>query len=119
MKVVTSQQMASIETMAFRDGASEWDFMEEAGSGVALVVQDYIERYSLGRNVTLLCGKGNNAGDAYVAGIHLLHLDFHVEAFQLGALKDCSPLCQQNAQRFQNDGGKVKEIENAEEIDFP
>ena len=72
MKVVSSKQMAHIDSLAYRDGASEVDFMEEAGSGVALIVHDYAERITSIRQVILLCGKGNNAGDAYIAGIHLL-----------------------------------------------
>ena len=36
--------MSDLESMAYRDGSSEQDFMEEAGSGVALIVHDYAER---------------------------------------------------------------------------
>ena len=44
MKVVTSHKISDIESLAYRDGYSESDFMEEAGSGVALFVHDYIEK---------------------------------------------------------------------------
>jgi hypothetical protein len=47
MKVVTSQQMASIETMAFRDGASEWDFMEEAWSPPSSFCKQVVKEGSL------------------------------------------------------------------------
>ena len=59
--------MNYLENEAYRDGSSENDFMEEAGSGVALMVHEFVERYGVGRHIVLLCGKGNNAGDAYVA----------------------------------------------------
>lgn len=111
--------MAHIESLAYRDGASEEDFMEEAGSGVALMVHDFVENSQLDRHVILLCGKGNNAGDAYVAGIHLLHLDYEVLALQLVPIGECSALCRANHQRFLIDGGRVQEINIVEEIVFP
>lgn len=113
MKVVTPQQMSDIESLAYKDGASDSEFMEEAGSGVALFVQDYVERNNLDRVVFLLCGKGNNAGDAYVAGIQLLHLDYEVFAIQPTPISDCSRLCRQNNERFLHEGGRsLKSLED-------
>jgi NAD(P)H-hydrate epimerase len=106
MKVVTPQQMSDIESLAYKDGASESEFMEEAGSGVALFVQDYVDRYSLDRVAFILCGKGNNAGDAYIAGIQLLQLDYEVFAIQPTPISDCSRLCRQSNERFMNEGGR-------------
>lgn len=119
MKVVSPQQMANMEAQAYKDGSSEWDFMEEAGSGVALVVNEYVERYGFDKQVLLLCGKGNNGGDAYVTGIHLLHLDYSVQAYQLEPLENCSKLCQENAERFLKEGGHIKNINSAEEMALP
>lgn len=109
MKVVSSNKMSEIESLAYRKGYSETDFMEEAGSGVALVVHDYVETHNLDRIVLLLCGKGNNAGDAYVAGTHLLHLDYEVFAIQPEPIDQCSHLCKQNYERFMNEGGRLVE----------
>lgn len=111
--------MSYLEMEAYRDGSSEIDFMEEAGSGVALVVHDFIERYGIGRHIVILCGKGNNAGDAYVAGVHLLHLEYPVHAFQIPPLSESSELAQKNAQRFIADGGILTEIYNEEDLVFP
>lgn len=114
MKVVSPQQMSEIESLAYQGGASESDFMEEAGSGVALVAQDYVERYDLDRVALLLCGKGNNAGDAYIAGIQLLHLDYEVFAIQPTSITECSRLCRQSHERFIHEGGRI--LENALEL---
>lgn len=119
MKIVTAQQMSHLESKAYRDGASEADFMEEAGSGIALLVHDYVEIHNVDRQIIILCGRGNNAGDAYVAGSNLLHLEYEVTAYQPFPISECSNLCRQNHYRFLNDGGKVKEITSAEEITFP
>jgi hydroxyethylthiazole kinase-like uncharacterized protein yjeF len=119
MKVITPAQMRSLEDQAFRDGASKSDFMEEAGSGVGLVVHEFAEKFGLERQVVLLCGKGDNAGDAYVAGVHLLHLDYHVHAYQLFPLNECSKLCRENADRFAKEGGLLTVVGYDEEIPYP
>lgn len=119
MKVVTPEVMGSLEQEAYKEGASEQDFMEEAGSGVGLVVHEFADRFGLEHQVVLLCGKGNNAGDAYVAGIHLLHLDYHVHAYQLFPLSECSKLCQERAARFVNEGGLLTEVGYDDEIPYP
>lgn len=119
MKVVSSKQMTNMEAQAYRDGSSETDFMEEAGSGVALVVHDYAERFQLDKQVVLLCGKGNNAGDAYVAGIHLLHLDYEVLSFQIASLDECSHLCKENYRRFMAEGGRIRHFDLMENLALP
>lgn len=115
MKIVSSQQMSQIESLAYKKGASDADFMEEAGSGVALVAHEYIEKNNLDHTIFLLCGKGNNAGDAYVAGMHLLHFDYEVFAIQVAPISTCSPLCKINYERFFAEGGKIAEPS----IEFP
>lgn len=119
MKVISPRQMKHIESLACQDGASEEDFMEEAGSGVALVVHDFAERQNLDRHIILACGKGNNAGDAYVAGIHLLHLEYDVVAFQVVPLSECSALCQQKHNQFIAEGGHAVEVSVPEDLAFP
>lgn len=120
MKIVTPDQMAQLESLAFRDGASESDFMEEAGSGVALIAQELAERLNIDRHVILLCGKGNNAGDAYVAGLNLLHLDYEVTAYQLFPINECSNLCRQSHFAFMHGGGRVRDLfSHNDELSFP
>lgn len=119
MKVISSQQMQHLEAQAYRDGASEFDFMEEAGSGIALVAHDYVEAHNLDHIILLMCGKGNNGGDAYVAGIHLLHLDYDVIAYQFVPIDDCSSLCQSSYRRFLEGGGRVLSIDSPDEFVLP
>ncbi len=119
MKVVSPQQMKKVEEMAYRDGASESDFMEEAGSGIALVVHDLAEKSDIDRRVILLCGKGNNGGDAYVAGIHLLHLEYEVIAYQLFPTAASSFLCEQSRLRFLAEGGRIVDLSETKECTFP
>lgn len=119
MKVISSQQMANIETQAYRDGASDEDFMEEAGIGVASVVHDFSIKNKLTKHIILVCGKGNNAGDAYVAGIHLLKKGYEVFALQIVPISKCSSLCQKNHNRFLSEGGLSRLVGSIEEIGLP
>lgn len=119
MKVVSSKEMAKIEAKAILNGASSAEFMEEAGVQVARLAHAYTERHDLVKQVTLLCGKGNNAGDAYVAGIHLLNMGYTVDALQLTHFSECSELCQINQTKFFNAGGLVREVLLPDDLALP
>lgn len=105
MKVVSAKTMAQLESMAYHQECREVDFMENAGHGIAEVVQKSIEEHALPKAILLLCGKGNNAGDAFVAGIYLLGKGYQVYAIQPDPVENCSTLCQQNRRRFEKKGG--------------
>lgn len=107
MKVVSAKVMADLEAKAYQQGSNEKDFMENAGRGIAFATQQFIQKHQLARQVWLLCGKGNNAGDAFVAGCYLLEQGYQVIAIQLDPLDHCSPLCQENGQRFLNKKGTL------------
>jgi hydroxyethylthiazole kinase-like uncharacterized protein yjeF len=97
--VVTPAEMARIEILAYADGADERDFMEVAGRGIAEAIDDPV--------VCILGGKGNNAGDAYVAGRYLLQRGCDVSAIQIPDIETCSALCQENYIKFIECGGTV------------
>lgn len=107
MKVISAAAMADLEAQAYNQGCKEHNFMENAGKGIAVATQSYIEQHALEKNVWLLCGKGNNGGDAFVAGCELLDQGFQVIAIQPENLDCASPLCQQNGRRFLQKQGKL------------
>ena len=119
MKVVTSKEMAQIEGQAYDDGLSEESFMEEAGKQSAESIHSYCEKHKITKHIILLCGKGNNSGDAYVAGRYLLRRGYQVFAFQIDELKECTPLTQKNYSMFTSKGGIVQKIQSSKEIVFP
>lgn len=104
MKVVTSKEMARLEKLAFDRGESGEAFMERVGLEIASMIPQF---YSSTHPMILLCGRGNNAGDAYVAGRFLLQRGYNVEALQLFPLESCSELCKKNAKAFQECGGEI------------
>ena len=69
MKIVTADEMRAIDrATSERFGVPSLSLMEHAGAAVA----DYVLRhYSEARRIAVLCGKGNNGGDGFVAARRL------------------------------------------------
>ncbi len=107
MKVVTPEEMRQQEQAAYDKGFQEESFMEAAGKGVALAADAYIRAHRLPKKVALLIGKGNNGGDAYVAGRHLISQGHEVFSIQPLPMQSCSPLLQQQAEHFTSAGGTI------------
>jgi NAD(P)H-hydrate epimerase len=105
VKVITPQEMSRIESLAYKEGHSEDNFMEQAGEGIASYVHHFCLHNNLEKKILILCGKGNNAGDAYTAGYYLLGKGYEVQALQPIKIEDCSPLCRKNQARFKEAGG--------------
>ncbi len=61
-QVLTAAQMRAAEQVMFDRGTSVTELMEIAAGGAA----EWVRRIAAGRNVTVLCGPGNNGGDGYV-----------------------------------------------------
>src|SRR6516225_1124023 len=64
MKIVTATEMREIDRITTaKYGVPSLTLMENAGTAVA----DYIRLHGLGKRITVVCGKGNNGGDGFVA----------------------------------------------------
>ena len=118
MKIVKAKEMARVEKLAFEQGVSEEECMQRAGEAVAQAVQYYVGQHHIKPPILLLCGSGNNAGDAYVAGRHLKEGGFDVSALALAPFDASSPLCQLQSHRFAQMGGEIRYIKNGSEISF-
>ncbi|HLK34620.1 MAG TPA: NAD(P)H-hydrate epimerase, partial [Terriglobales bacterium] len=70
MKIVTAAEMRSIDrATSERFGVPSLSLMEKAGTAVAdFVLSDYPAAHRVG----VICGKGNNGGDGFVAARRLL-----------------------------------------------
>lgn len=117
-KVIRSSEMARIEKLSLNDGASSEAYMETAGEGIARVVEKKVAAWDLMKEVTLLVGRGNNGGDAFVAGAYLLDRGFEVNAYHLFELEQSSPLCQKQAKNFQDAGGDIFYPDEIDDIFF-
>ncbi|CAB1244471.1 ADP-dependent (S)-NAD(P)H-hydrate dehydratase,NAD(P)H-hydrate epimerase [Ruminococcaceae bacterium BL-6] len=63
MKVLESRETRELEKKAVESGVGYPELMENAGRAAA----DFLKGRADGKNVAILCGKGNNGGDGYVA----------------------------------------------------
>ncbi|HEX3037756.1 MAG TPA: NAD(P)H-hydrate dehydratase [Oscillospiraceae bacterium] len=72
MKVLDCKQIRALEQSAVDEGADYLQLMENAGTAVVRYMR---KKYVLTeKRVVVLCGKGNNGGDGYVAARHLSEL---------------------------------------------
>ena len=69
MKILTSSAMKIAESIAVEKGSSYMELMEQAGKGTADRILGLAD--VSGRQVAVLCGKGNNGGDGLVAARYL------------------------------------------------
>jgi hydroxyethylthiazole kinase-like uncharacterized protein yjeF len=70
MKIVSAEEMREIDRVTSgRFGVPSLTLMENAGSSVADFV---LEKYSSAQSIGVICGKGNNGGDGFVASRKLL-----------------------------------------------
>jgi ADP-dependent NAD(P)H-hydrate dehydratase / NAD(P)H-hydrate epimerase len=88
MKVVSSEQMRSIENRVFtKYGIPSNVVMEIAGRQVAVVARRLVEEKHPGP-IVVVCGKGNNGGDGLVAARWLKHWGLAVEAVVWSTFED-------------------------------
>ncbi|MGO9123888.1 MAG: NAD(P)H-hydrate dehydratase [Terriglobales bacterium] len=65
MKIVTAEEMRETDRVTSqRFGVTSHDLMENAGSAVA---DSVLSRYPSANRIGVVCGKGNNGGDGFVA----------------------------------------------------
>lgn len=68
--VLSPEQAAALDRAAAEAGIAPSELMERAGRAVARAALDLLGG-AYGRRAVVVCGKGNNGGDGYVAARHL------------------------------------------------
>ncbi|MEO0451182.1 MAG: NAD(P)H-hydrate epimerase [Pseudomonadota bacterium] len=80
--VITPQEMYEAERAVFATGRASFELMQEAGRGVADVLQSHYPEGS----ISVLCGPGGNGGDGFIAAAHLANLGREVSVFLSGSV---------------------------------
>src|SRR5215470_3098582 len=109
MKALTAAEMREVDRLTTeRLGISQAQLMEHAGRAVAeSVLHAVSERFEAPvRSVVVLCGKGNNGGDGFVAARHLRTELRHVTAVLLGSADEMRGDAAANLQRWRQEGGQ-------------
>ncbi len=86
MKILTADEMRAVDRVTSeRFGVDSLDLMRHAGAAVArFVLREFPER----RQIAVLCGKGNNGGDGFVAARELANAGCDVRVLLLGRPAD-------------------------------
>jgi ADP-dependent NAD(P)H-hydrate dehydratase / NAD(P)H-hydrate epimerase len=121
MKALTAAEMREVDRLTTeRFGISGTQLMENAGKSVADFV---LHRISLRfqspiRSVVVLCGKGNNGGDGFVAARYLRQEIRHTLVLLFSSPSELKGDAALNFQRWRESGGETLVIEN-EDAWFP
>lgn len=114
MQLVTAAEMRALETAAETAGLSSLTLMENAGTiAAAMVAQSLAAEQS----VTIVCGKGNNAGDGLVMARLLARAEISVTVIHTVPLEQLSPSARANAERLTSSHIRVRHIQK--EADVP
>ena len=121
MKALTAAEMREVEQLITeRFAIPTSQLMESAGQSVSAAIHDYRTRARLSRplRVAVLCGKGNNGGDGFVAARYLRKdpLNSHVRIYLFGSPQDLRGDAAENCKLWSKDGGAITEV--ASEADW-
>ena len=109
--VLTAEEMRAADRYTIeKAGVSGALLMERAGAAVARIV---LEKFSGARRLAVLCGRGNNGGDGFVAARHLLGK--RPAVCLVGAKEDVKGDALGHLLAFESDGGEVAELRTIEE----
>ncbi len=116
--IVTAAQMRTLDHRTITEAhVPSLTLMERAGAGIVTHVE---ERYGPldGKSITIVCGKGNNGGDGFVAGRLLKRKNARVHIFLLASPTDLSRDAKHVYQRFQRTAGRsaVTRATDAEQL---
>jgi NAD(P)H-hydrate epimerase len=121
MKALTAAEMREVDRLTTeRFEISATQLMENAGRSVADFVLHQISRrfQSPVRSVAVLCGKGNNGGDGFVAARYLRQEIRHTLVLLFSSPSELKGDAALNFQRWRESGGETLVIEN-EDAWFP
>ncbi len=95
MKVITAAEMSAIDRATSEQyGVHSLALMENAGSAVANFAREY---WPAANRITMVCGRGNNGGDGFVAARRLHAAGKVVEVLLLGSARGLESRCRQHA----------------------
>ncbi len=116
---ISSAEMAAIDENCKFFGLSSAQLMENAGAGIANAVEKQFEGKAKNVKVTVMAGKGNNGGDAFVAARHLQLKkgNFNVRILLVGNSKDLrTEESRRNWQILHACGYDMEEITDSSEL---
>ena len=106
--------MKEIDSMAINQlGIPEIVLMENAGIRTFESIND---NYGTPGTASVVCGKGNNGGDAAVVARHLMNSGCEVMLFLIGKAEDAKPSAKINFEICKKLGIKIKEVTGENDV---
>jgi ADP-dependent NAD(P)H-hydrate dehydratase / NAD(P)H-hydrate epimerase len=110
MKILTAAEMREVDRLTTkRYGVRGLALMENAGKSVADFIASRFPDFKR-RAIVVLCGKGNNGGDGFVAARHLLKMGASVQAYLVGDPREVKGPAATNLKRWKKAGGPLRII---------
>ena len=107
MKILTAAEMREVDRLTTkRYGVASLTLMENAGKSVADFIAARFPDFKR-RPIVVLCGKGNNGGDGFVAARHLLKMGAEVQVHLFGDPREVRGDAATNLNRWKKAGGKL------------
>lgn len=103
----TPKQMAAADEAAIAAGTPADVLMDRAGRAVARAILD-VAGHRYGLRVAVVCGKGNNGGDGFVAARALLRHGASVNVFAVGDVEPGDGAAGRHLSRWKAAGGRVE-----------
>ncbi len=122
MKAVSFNQMKEIDRIAIEKyGIKGLSLMENAGCAVGKNAEEMLaEIEGKSRNVLVVCGKGNNGGDGFVAARYLLNSkrskNTNIKVVVLGSTKDIKGDAKTNFDIIKKTDADIFEISELEQL---
>src|SRR5579862_4883238 len=106
MKILTAAEMREVDRLTTaRYRVPSLTLMENAGRSIAEFIRSRCPGLAQ-RRVVVICGKGNNGGDGFVAARHLLKLGAKPEVYLIGDPRESKGDAATNLRRWKK-AGKV------------
>lgn len=114
--ILSAKQAKAIDKLALKKfGLSTLVLMENAGRAVA---QEVEKQYKRSNKLAVVCGKGNNGGDGFVALRHLLVKGIKGDLFLLGNVNDLTSESRKNLEILVKLKQKVIQIKENSILSF-
>jgi len=114
MKALTASEMREVDRLTSeRFALPGTQLMEHAGAAVARTVSRLVSARGLAvHRIVVLCGKGNNGGDGFVAARHLRPEFHHIAVILFAPPSELRGDAALNFERWRDTGGEVNLVQS-------
>ncbi|TKJ41673.1 bifunctional ADP-dependent NAD(P)H-hydrate dehydratase/NAD(P)H-hydrate epimerase [candidate division LCP-89 bacterium B3_LCP] len=116
-KIATANEMQALDAAAIeKAGIPALILMENASLGLLDVIKQIMNGDFRDQSYIIACGKGNNGGDGYALGRHLLNRGAKVTLLSTCPVSKLQGDARTNAEIYKNIGGIVTELKEANSL---